>query len=167
MAYRNKTYVAFDGDSDIRYYHLMKAWRQRDSSLFNFHDAHDINNALDTSTEETIKRRLRERMMNSKVFVLLVGEKTRFLYRFVRWEIELAIKKDLPIIVVNLNNKRSIDTTLCPAIARDTLAIHVPFSPKIVQYALENWSTSHYTYKREGQSGPYSYKDSVYKNLGM
>lgn len=33
-------------------------------------------------------------MMNSKVFVLLVGEKTRFLYRFVRWEIELAIKKD-------------------------------------------------------------------------
>ena len=72
----------------------MKACRQRDSSLFNFYDAHDINNALDTSTEETIKRRLRERMMNSNVFVLLVGEKTRFLYRFVRWEIELAIKKD-------------------------------------------------------------------------
>ena len=62
-------------------------------------------------------------MMNSKVFVLLVGEKTRFLYRFVRWEIELAIKKDLPIIVVNLNNKRTIDRSLCPAIARDTLAI--------------------------------------------
>ena len=94
MAYRNKTYVAFDGDSDIRYYHLMKAWRQRDSSLFSFYDANDINNALNTSTEEIIKRRLRERMMNSKVFVLLVGEKTRFLYRFVRWEIELAIKKD-------------------------------------------------------------------------
>ena len=29
---------------------------------------------------------------------------------------------------------------MCPAIARDTLAIHVPFSSKIVQYALENWS---------------------------
>lgn len=167
MAYRNKTYVAFDGDSDIRYYHLMKAWRQRDSSLFNFHDAHDINNTLDTSTEETIKRRLRERMMNSKVFVLLVGEKTRFLYRFVRWEIELAIKKDFPIIVVNLNNKRTIDRSLCPAIARDTLAIHVPFSSKIVQYALENWSKSHYIYKSEGKNVPYSYNDSVYKSLGM
>ncbi len=23
MAYRNKTYVCFDGDSDIHYYHLM------------------------------------------------------------------------------------------------------------------------------------------------
>jgi hypothetical protein len=32
MAYRNKTYVAFDGDSDIRYYRLMKAWKQNDNT---------------------------------------------------------------------------------------------------------------------------------------
>ncbi|WP_204435287.1 TIR domain-containing protein [Amphibacillus cookii] len=50
---------------------------------------HDINNALDTSTEETIKRTLRERMSNSKFFILLVGEHTKYLYRFVRWEIFL------------------------------------------------------------------------------
>ena len=42
MAYRNKTYVAFDGDNDMRYYQLMKAWKQKDSTSFNFHDAHDI-----------------------------------------------------------------------------------------------------------------------------
>ena len=59
MAYKNKTYVAFDGDNDIRYYNLMKAWKQNDNSNFNFFDAHDINNALDSSTEETIKKRLR------------------------------------------------------------------------------------------------------------
>jgi hypothetical protein len=81
MAYRNKTYVAFDGDSDIRYYSLMKAWKQNDNSDFIFYDAHDLNNALDTSTEETIKRRLRERMENSKVFVLLVGKHTKNLRR--------------------------------------------------------------------------------------
>lgn len=27
MTYRNKTYVAFDGDKDIRYYRLMQAWK--------------------------------------------------------------------------------------------------------------------------------------------
>ena len=48
MAYRNKTYVAFDGDNDMRYYQLMKAWNQNDSTSFNFHDAHDINSARDT-----------------------------------------------------------------------------------------------------------------------
>ena len=67
MAYRNKTYVCFDGDNDIRYYNLMKAWKQNDNTNFNFYDAHDINTALDSSTEETIKRRLRERLINSKV----------------------------------------------------------------------------------------------------
>ena len=87
MAYRNKTYVAFDGDNDMKYYSTMQMWKQNDSSTFNFYDAHDLNNALDTSSEETIKRKLRERMSNSKVFVLLVGEKTRYLHKFVSWEI--------------------------------------------------------------------------------
>lgn len=102
MAYRNKTYVAFDGDNDIHYYRTMKMWKQNDKSDFNFFDAHDLNNARDTSSEDTIKRRLRERLSNSKVFVLLVGDGTRYLYKFVRWEIEQAVKLNLPIIVVNL-----------------------------------------------------------------
>ena len=73
MAYRNKTYVAFDGDNDMHCYNLMKAWKQNDNTEFNFYDAHDINTARDTSTEETIKCRLRERMANSKVFYSLVS----------------------------------------------------------------------------------------------
>lgn len=42
MAYQNKTYVAFDGDRDIHYYRLMKAWRQNNNIYFNFMDAHDL-----------------------------------------------------------------------------------------------------------------------------
>ena len=43
MAYRNKTYVCFDADSDIRYYNLMKAWKENDRMnrsrcRFNFAD---------------------------------------------------------------------------------------------------------------------------------
>lgn len=167
MAYRNKTYVAFDGDKDMYAYNLMKAWKQNDNTNFNFYDAHDINTALDSSTEETIKRRLSERMSNSKVFVLLVGESTKYLYKFVRWEIEQAIKRELPIIVVNLNGKRASDDERCPAIANNTLAIHISYSPKIMQYALENWPSSHETYSKEGKTGAYHYKDSVYQKLGM
>ena len=49
MAYRNKTYVAFDGDKDMRYYNLMKAWKQNDNTNFNFYNAHDLNTARDSS----------------------------------------------------------------------------------------------------------------------
>ena len=164
MAYRNKTYVAFDGDTDIRSYWLMKAWKQNDNTDFNFHDAHDLKQARDSSTEETIKQSLRIRMNNSK---MLVGKNTKYLYRFVRWEIDLALSMNLPIVVVNLNQKRSHDTVLCPPILRDSLAIHISFSPKIMQLALEAWGTWHYYHQRNGKTGPFYYDNGVYRDLGL
>ena len=87
MAYTNKIYVAFDADNDIRYYRLMQAWKHNDNTSFNFYDAHDLNNLRDGSSEETIKNKLAERLRNTKLFILLVGDNTKFLYKFVRWEI--------------------------------------------------------------------------------
>lgn len=167
MSYRNKTYVCFDGDTDIHYYRLMCAWKQNDGINFNFYDAHDLNYAKDTSTEETIKRRLRERLHNTKVFVVLIGEKTRYLHKFVRWEIEQALLLDIPIIGVNLNGLRSIDDERCPPIIRDQLSIYISFNAAIMQYALENWPESYMKYKKQGESGAYRYKDEVYKKLKL
>jgi hypothetical protein len=165
MPYRNKTYIAFDGDNDMWAYAYMKGWKQNDNIDFNFYDAHDINNARDTSTEETIKRRLKERMNNAKLFILLVGEHTKNLYRFVRWEIETAIVLDLPIIVVNLNGKKGCDKELCPPIARDTLAIHIPYKKNIIVYSMDNWTEYHRKYKKEGEIDSFSWKDSLYERL--
>ena len=164
MAYRNKTYVAFDGDNDMWAYAYMKGWKQNDSSSFNFYDAHDLNTARDSSTEESIKRQLRERMNNSKVFVLLIGEHTKYLTKFVKWEVEQFLKKDLPIICVNLNKSREKDN-LCPSWLIGELAIFIPYGAKIMQYALENWPTWHNQYKREGKSGGYKFNNSVYDEL--
>ncbi len=167
MAYRNKTYVCFDADNDIHYYRLMQAWKQNDNTSFNFHDAHDLNNLLPTSSEETIKRKLRERMHNTKMFIVLIGEQTRYLYRFVRWEMELALNLGIPIIAVNLNMKRSKDNDRCPPIIRDELAIHVSFNAAIIQYALEHWEQRHYELKKQGETGSYYYKNTVYEGLGL
>lgn len=166
MSYKNKVYVSFDADNDIRYYWLMKAWKQNDGINFNFYDAHDINNNYDKS-EESIKAALMERFRNSKVFVLLVGKHTKYLYRFVRWEIEQAIERELPIIVVNINGKRSRDNELCPAIVREELAIHISYNSSILQYALEHWPDSFEKYKNDNRKGAYYYGDDVYKKLGL
>ena len=166
MTYRNKTYVCFDGDNDIHYYWLMKAWRQNDGFSFNFFDAHALNTARDTSLPATIKRQLRERLLNSKVLVVLVGDKTRYLYRFVRWEMEQALTLNLPIVAVNLNGLRQMDPLRCPPIIREELAIHVSYGAAILEYALDDWLTRHYTLKRQGVSGPHYYRESVYSSLG-
>lgn len=166
MAYRNKVYVSMDADNDLNYYYLMKAWKQSDKTDFNFFDAHDLNNIYDKS-EESIKAGLRERLKNTKIFVLLVGEHTRYLYKFVRWEIEEAIKRGLPCIVVNLNGRRSMDSDRCPPIIKSELAIHISFNSKIMQYALENWPDSDSSKRQKGESGPYGYNAETYNRLGL
>lgn len=160
-------YACFDGDTDIHYYRLMTAWNKNDKFDFSFKNAHDLTQSRDTSTEESIKASLRKRLNASDLLIVLVGEKTKNLYKFVRWEIEVAIEKEIPIIAVNLNKKKSIDNDRCPAILRDALAIHVPFAPKIVNYAIKNWPVEYATLKRKGYTGPYSYVEDVYKNLGL
>ena len=165
MSYRNKTFVSFDGDTDMRYYRLMQAWKQNDGIGFNFYNAHDINTSRDTSQEASIKAQLADRMRNTKIFILLVGERTRYLTKFVKWEIEQAIKRSLPIIVVNLNGMRSMDSARCPSRARETLAVHISFNAKIMQHALDNWPLSHADLTRERKSGPYYYNDNVYRGI--
>ncbi|OFW58229.1 MAG: molecular chaperone Tir [Actinobacteria bacterium RBG_16_64_13] len=167
MAYRNKVFVSFDGDNDIHYYRLMCAWKQNDRTPFNFHDAHDITQARDTSREESIKRSLLLRLNNSKVFVLLIGEETRYLRKFVLWEMEQALRLELPIIGVNLNGLRARDDERCPPTIRDALALYVSFNAKILQHALEQWPVAHAALKAEGKAGPYYFGEPVYRQLGL
>ena len=165
MAYRNKVFISFDGDNDIHYYRLMRAWKQNDHTNFNFFDAHDINTARDTSSELTIKRKLRDRLTNAKVFVSLIGAHTRYLYKFVRWELEQGLDLGLPMIGVNLNGKRWQDLDRCPPVIRDALVVYVSFQTAILQHALESWPTEHHQLSRNRVTGPHYYKDEVYQRL--
>ena len=143
----------------------MRAWKQNDRTDFNFFDAHDINTARDTSLEITIKKRLRERLANAKIFVSLIGEKTRYLYKFVRWELEQGLALNLPMIGVNLNQMRSQDLERCPPVIRHALVVYISFQPAILQHALENWPAEHSRLKGIGSSGPWYYPDDVYRGL--
>lgn len=167
MSYRNKTYVGFDADTDMSYYRLMQAWKHNKNIEFNFFNVHDLNPNPSLISEISIKRQLRERFKNTKVFILLVGANTRYLYKYVRWEINEAIEQDLPIIVVNISKKRKLDEDLCPPIIRNKLAIHISFNIAIVQYALDNWPDSHKQHRKNGEDGAYYYESNVYRNMGI
>lgn len=166
MAIRTKTYVCFDGDNDMSYYRMMTAWHANEKFSFEFQNAHDLNTARDSSQEESIKRQLRERFAHSKELVVLIGEKTKLLRKFVQWEMEAALRIGLPIIGVNLNGSRRKDDR-CPTAITGELAIYVPFGAKIIEYAMQNWPSSHASFKSSGKTGAYHYEDGVYKSLGL
>lgn len=165
--YNGTCYACFDGDNDINYYRLMQAWHENEKFDFTFVNAHDLTQARDSSSEETIKRSLKTRLNASDVFIVLIGNSTQNLYKFVRWEIEVAINMGIPIIAVNLDKKREINRVLCPPILREELVIHVPFGHKIIDYAIKNWPSAYKSHLSQGHSGPYNYVQSVYDNLGL
>jgi len=165
MAYRNKSYIAFDGDNDMHYYRLMTAWSEHPGFDFTLYNAHDLNTARDSNEEESIKRQLRERFANSKLFMILIGERTRYLTKFVRWEIETAIRLNLPMNGINLNGSRYKDDR-CPPAMENNLAIFVPFNEKIITHAMKDWPPTHLRYASENKSGAFYYTDDLYKRLG-
>ncbi|MFG6549511.1 MULTISPECIES: TIR domain-containing protein [unclassified Sulfitobacter] len=134
-------YIVFDGDNDGWAYRYMNGWKANRNIDFTYHNAHD----LDTMTgraqnEQYVKSKLRERMRQSAAVVVLIGDKTKNLYKFVRWELELALDLELPIIAANLNKKNRQDDARCPAIIRDKgCVIHVPYTLKAIKFAMANW----------------------------
>ena len=142
----------FDADTDIHIYRLMTAWKDNNNIDFNFHDAHDLNNLKKTASEEQIKRKLKERLNNTKQAILLVGENTKNLYKFVRWEIEVAMSMDIPIIAVNLCKSNSA-TVRTPSILKNyAYFVSVPFDQGKIKYALDNFPAEYHCKKSEAPS---------------
>lgn len=158
-------YISFDGDNDIQYYWMMLAWKNNGSIPLNFINVHNLRDIREDSEEESIKRGLRERMSKADIFILLIGEHTKYLYKYVRWEVELAKEKKLPCIAINLNGKRGADSINCPRLMLETLAVHISFNSRILKYSLDNWPS--YVASHPNASGSYHYSEEVYKSLGL
>lgn len=94
----------------------------------------------------------------SGTFAVLIGQDTRSKHKYVRWEMEVAIEKKCRIVGINIDKSRSVVDATCPPIIRNIGAIFVPFSPKIVAYALENYQMH--------PDDDYHYKNNIYAQLG-
>lgn len=170
MAYRNGTYIAFHAEgktdptaSDIKYYRMLKAWHEHDDIEFKFVNSHDKVNAVrDTSTAQTIRRSLRERLSNSKNMILIIGETTRKDTDFVPYEIKYAVDTcGIPIICVytgyaSILNPASHRAEWPPALteridAKTVHAIHIPFKQRVIDAAIRQFHLSNLP------SGPLSY----------
>lgn len=134
-------YVVFDGDNDRWAYSYMNGWKQNRHIDFYYEDAHQQDTMTGRAQNEAyVKSRLRDRMKNSSVVVVLIGESTKFLYKYVRWELELALELNLPIIAANINGLNGQDDSLCPAIIRDKgCVVHIPYRLDALKHAMAYW----------------------------
>ena len=136
---------------------MMLAWKKNEHIDFNFSNC-QLAQEINSEDEVYIKSKCRERIQMAGTFAVLIGQDTRSKHKYVRWEMEVAIEKKCRIIGINLDKARHMVVATCPPIINNVGAIFVPFSPKIVAYALENHEMR--------KSGNLQYDDDVYAQLG-
>lgn len=169
MGYRNKTYVAFASE-DIGKYRMMQAWKANKNIDFDFFNAHDLFVSRDTSKPETIKRNLRERLKNAKQVVLLGSKDCKRKgddgVSFLAHEIEVIMEFNLPIVVVNLDQDRTIDTNFIPdlLLKNNYFTVSVSYQPKIIVYSLDNYVAE---FSSGRKKGPHQYGKDSYEELGL
>lgn len=96
----------------------MQAWKEHEHIDFNFTDC-QLTSELNSEDENYIKRKCRERINMAGKYIMLIGEDTRWKYKYVRWEAEVAMEKNCSIIGVNLDGSRRMTEKTCPPIIRD------------------------------------------------
>ena len=182
MAYRNGTYVAFAADgntnittSDIRFYNLLKGWNTMKAKEFKLINPHEKGSILrQWSSDETIKRTLRNRLDSSNRLLLLVGNTTRLDTDFVPYEIAYAIDKcNLPVILAYVNYKKRITGStpqhlvkLLPKSLKERMdsenvkTIHIPFRERIINKAIKD-----YKHSSQPSYAHSIYSESVYDSI--
>jgi len=161
------TYVIFDGDKDRYAFAYMRGWKANDRVEFDFEDAHDIGVMTPRAQDESyVKSELRKRMQASQQVLVLVGESTKNLRKYVGWEIDLALKLALPIIVVNLNGKRVMDAEFCPVSLRTGYIAHIEYKRAIIKHALENFPNE-FAGRNRAETTSRFYGDDIYRRLGI
>ena len=149
MAYRTKTYIAADWDSDEDAVKKLHEWNNSNHWSLSFHDAHELTQSRDSSLPCSIKSSLKKRMDVSKKFVLIVGEHTDTVTKgschlcdsynnswgycvksysadkrsFIKYECDKAVEANIKIIV--LYYATSVNKNKCPSAVR-YIGTHVP-----------------------------------------
>jgi len=184
MVYRNGTYIAFHAegsniptDSDIKYYNLIKAWDEKKNDEFTFVNSHEKTSALrTTSSKETLRNRLAERLRNySKNMLLLIGSTTKNDKDWVPFEISYAVDTcKIPIIVAYVDVEVAIRNPsafshLWPAALKERIenktasCIHIPFKKASLIGAIKQWSFNN----KPNGGGLGIYNNDTYQSWGI
>jgi len=159
MAYRNGTYIAFDAlgetnpsKSDFRYYSIIESWASNERIDFTYVNSHVKTYAVrDTSSKETLRIRIRERLSDSKNVLVILSNQTRKSGSMLSEELELAIDDyELPLIVSYTNYQLVADPSKLSRHWPNSLskrinsglakAIHVPFKKEALLDAIQQFN---------------------------
>ena len=84
----------------------------------------------------------------------------------VGWESDRALNFALPIIVVNLKGKRTMDPDLCHVLLRTGCTVHEAYKRANIKYAHEHFP-GEFAGRNRTEAAARHYDDDLYRRLGI
>jgi hypothetical protein len=105
---RKKVYISYDYANDRPYKNLLLAWNDKEefNPLVLVSDIYEDNN-LDSEIQKVIADKLNQ----ASVFLVIVGHNT-YQSKWVEWEINQALDRELPVLIVKTDSKNQIPQNL-------------------------------------------------------
>ena len=81
-------------------------------------------------------------------------------------EIDVIMEFDLPVVIVNLDQDRTVDKNFIPdpLWSANYYTVSVSYQPKIIMHALDNYAV---TFASSNKKGPHQYPANIYSDLGL
>lgn len=165
MSYNGKIYVAYDALNDAKARKALNAFKTSDGKSFNFYDGAEYAKLLDVETDDSLKAKIQKNMDGASIVLVVLSKTLKSMRRFSKWQVEYAICKEMPIIVLNNSRIRAIDNDITPTILKNHLCLYIPNDEKALELACLNWPKSNTLHIQNGDKTPYRYDYDVYKEL--
>lgn len=165
MSSNEKIYVAFDAVNDMASYNLLLDFKKQDGSIFAFYNGAKYAKELDKVSDDILKASIQGNMDDADIVLILLSKTVKSMRRFVKWQIEYALSKNKPVIVMNNSKIRGMDLDITPTILKNHLSLFIPFEEKALEVACTYWPKSFKEHRSNGEKTPYRYEYEVYKQI--
>ena len=98
-------------------------------------------------SEELAKPILKKLIAGAGRALVVASSGTKDLEGVFKWQLEICLDLDIPIIVANRNGKRELDVEHCPTLLFGRTVMHVDYEPRIIVKALQKFCDEYAQFK--------------------
>lgn len=166
------TYIIFDAtgisdqqNSNYPYLATLSAWQHSYPERFKFSDLEDVLFCATHSYQDdgTLRGYLQKKLDQADSVIILASEKLRTDSTILNWQVEHAIRLNIPVIVTYVGiDKLSVEMlpalqnrlpqALAKGIAHGVKVAHIPFTMDKIERACKNFSKENRVYAWTGQT---------------
>lgn len=164
MKIKKSVYVSYNQTSSL-YFYTIKSLNENGTFDVRIKNAVELGQLRSKASKEVISEKLKQKLKNVTLMLVLVGEKSAEINQFVWWEVQAALDAGIPIVAVNINGHKDVDSDHCPSILLNNLTLHIPFRSTVIEWSICNWPKLSDELKKAGTSEAMSMKADTLAKL--